>query len=136
MWAPETIVLPLAGTIVRDIAYSARQARAHARQEGAHARQAGAQGAVERESRAPWASQRPPPGVPAAATCRAATRRAATGEPPAAGRHLPGRHLPGRHLPVSRERYRSATEMIPRRIANLSSSTRSWKPSFSMMFAR
>ncbi len=32
--------------------------------------------------------------------------------------------------------YRSAGLMMPRRIANLSSSTRSWKPSFSMMFAR
>ncbi len=36
---------------------------------------------------------------------------------------------------AAREPYRSATLMIPRRITNFSSSTRSWKPSFSMMFA-
>jgi hypothetical protein len=38
-----------------------------------------------------------------------------------------------RHAPAA---HASATAMTPRRRANLRSSTRSWKPSFSMMFAR
>ncbi len=43
---------------------------------------------------------------------------------------------PRRRWPSRRGVYRSETSITPRRIANLRSSTRSWNPSFSMMFAR